>query len=143
MRTFRSSAPILMGAGALVTAFLASAPPSLGAGEASLKPEAAAKASAPALASLAELKNRLDPSDRDMALRALNLALDEIADGATLVWKRPAREIEGRISAVSAFRDDQGRICRRVVYALTLGKSQSSAEAIACRQTNGHWSLDG
>jgi surface antigen len=143
MRTFRSSAPILMGAGAPVTAFLAPAPPSLGAGETSAKPEAAAKASVTALASLADLKNRLDPSDRDMALRALNLALNEIADGATLVWKRPSQELEGRIMAVSAFRDDQGRVCRRVIYGLTLGKYESSAEGIACRQSDGRWSLDG
>ena len=143
MRTFRSSAPILMGAGALVIAFLAPAPPSLGAGETNAKPEAAAKASVTALASLAELKNRLDPSDRDMAMRALNLALTEIGDGATLVWKRPSRDLEGRIKAVSAFRDDQGRVCRRLVYALTLGKYESRAEGIACRQEDGRWSLDG
>jgi len=145
MRTFHWSAPIFLGAGALVLALFASAPPSLGAGKikSSATPQPAASATDPLAESLAELRSRLDPSDRRMATRALDLALTEIADGSTLVWKRPASDLVGRISPVSAFRDDQGRICRRIVYSLALGNLERRAEGIACRQEDGSWSLDG
>lgn len=76
-------------------------------------------------------------------MRALDLALTEIADGSTLVWRRPARDFVGRIKPVSAFRDDQGRVCRRIVYSLALGSHERRAEGIACREENGRWSLDG
>src|SRR6266545_2481116 len=68
-----------------------------------------------------ELKAKLDGSDRQAAAQALQLALNELGDGVTLVWRRPARGLEGRIKPVSAFRDDHGRVCRHLVYSLSLG----------------------
>lgn len=111
--------------------------------KASAEPQPAASAPDQLAESLAELRSRLDPGDRSMAMQALDLALAEIADGSTLVWKRPARELVGRIKPVSAFRDDQGRICRRLVYSLTLGSHERRAEGIACREESGRWSLAG
>ena len=67
-------------------------------------------------------------------MQALELALSELGDGVTLVWRRPERELVGRIKPVSAFRDDQGRVCRHVVYSLALGTYQRQIEGVACRE---------
>jgi surface antigen len=92
---------------------------------------------------LSELKARLDLSDRVAAVQALELALSELADGVTLVWQRPERALVGRIKPVSAFRDDKGRVCRHVVYSLALGTYQREIEGVACRESDGSWSLSG
>jgi surface antigen len=90
-----------------------------------------------------ELKSHLDGSDRQAAVQALALALSELGDGVTLVWQRPERSLAGRIKPVSAFRDDQGRICRHVLYSLALGTYRREIEGVACREQDGSWSLAG
>jgi surface antigen len=92
---------------------------------------------------LGKLKARLDQSDRIAALQALDLALSELGDGVTLVWQRPERGLVGRIKPVSAFRDDKGRVCRLVLYSLALGTYQRQIEGVACRESDGSWSLSG
>jgi len=92
---------------------------------------------------LSQLKARLDRSDRVAAVQALELALSELGDGVTLVWQRPERGLVGRVKPVSAFRDDQGRVCRHVLYSLALGTYQRQIEGVACREPDGSWSLSG
>lgn len=140
MRTFRWNAPIIIGAGALAFSFFAPAPLSLQAGEIGANKFTASEDQQ---LSLGELKARLDRSDRVAALQALELALCELGDGVTLVWQRPERALTGRIRPVSAFRDDRGRICRHVVYSLALGAFQRQVEGVACRESDGSWSLTG
>jgi surface antigen len=140
MRTFRWNAPIIIGAGALVLSLFAPAPLPLKAGESGANRLTALEDQQ---LSLGELKARLDRSDRVAALQALDLALSELGDGVTLVWQRRERALTGRIKPVSAFRDDRGRVCRHIVYSLTLGAYQRQIEAVACREQNGSWSLSG
>jgi surface antigen len=85
----------------------------------------------------------LDRSDRQAAYQALALALDELGDGVTLVWRRPARGLVGKIKPVSAFRDDKGRVCRHIFYSLSLGGYEKELEGNACREADGSWSLAG
>ena len=92
---------------------------------------------------LAELRAKLDESDRALAVKALGLALNELGDGATLVWRRPERGLVGKIKPNAAFRDDEGRVCRHVNYAITLGDYAKQADGVACREVDGEWSLDG
>ena len=92
---------------------------------------------------LSELNAILDQRDRVAALQALDLALSELGDGVTLVWQRPERGLVGKIKPVSAFRDDRGRVCRHVIYSLALGTYQRQIEGVACRESNGSWSLSG
>jgi surface antigen len=139
MRTFRWNAPIIIGAGALAVLLFAPAP-SLKAGEIGAGQTAASQKQPQ---SFGELKARLDKSDRLAAMQALEVALSELGDGMTLVWQRPARALSGRIKPVSAFRDDQGRVCRHVLYALELGAYRRQIEGVACRETDGSWSLSG
>ena len=140
MRTFRWNAPIIIGAGALALSLFAPAPLPLKAGESGAERLAASEGQQ---LGLSELKARLDRSDRAAAMQALELALSELGDGVTLVWRRPERDLVGRIKPVSAFRDDQGRVCRHVLYSLALGTYQRQIEGVACRESDGSWSLSG
>jgi surface antigen len=140
MRTFRWNAPIIIGAGALALSLFAPAPLSLKAGESGANVAVAPEGQR---LGLSELKARLDQSDRVAALQALDLALSELGDGVTLVWQRPERGLVGKIKPVSAFRDNRGKVCRHVIYSLALGTYQRQIEGVACRESNGSWSLSG
>jgi len=94
-------------------------------------------------AAFAELRARFDGTDRAVALNALQVALTELGDGDTLIWKRPSRELTGVIKPVPAFRDDEGRVCRHLTYSLSLGTFVREVEGIACREPSGSWSLAG
>ena len=71
------------------------------------------------------------------------MALTELGDGATLVWRRPSRGLTSVIKPVSAFRDGDGRVCRHVTYSLSLGTFVSKVKGTACRVEGGAWLLQG
>lgn len=141
MRTFHWNAPII-GAGALVLSVLLPALSPLKAEEIGAN-DVAAVATSPAPQGLTELKTSLDRSDRTVALQALQMALSELGDGVTLVWRRPISQLTGRVKPVSVFRDDQGRICRTVVYSLAWGEREKEIEGAACREEDGSWAIAG
>jgi len=144
MRTVRRNAPIIIGAGALALLLIAPASPSLYAEEPAYTGAVIIDTeSAKQPATFAELRAKLDGSDRAIALNALQVALTELGDGASLVWRRPSRALTGVIKPVSAFRDDEGRVCRHLTYSLSLGTFVRQAEGIACREPGGAWSLAG
>ena len=143
MRTFRWNAPIIIGAGALLVLVLVPAPPHPKAEEQVKLAGVEANSQVAPKPTLAELRAKLDESDRKLAVRALGVALNELGDGATLVWRRPERGLVGKIQPKSAFRDEEGRICRHVSYAITLGDYAKAVEGIACREIDGQWSLAG
>jgi surface antigen len=140
MRTFHWNAPII-GAGALVLSVLSPAPSPLKAEEDGANEIAAVASEQPS--GLNALKSSLDRSDRAVALQALQMALTELGDGVTLVWRRSESQLVGRIKPVSAFRDDASRICRHVVYQLALGAYEKKVEGVACREEDGSWSISG
>ena len=151
MRTFRRDAPTIIGAGAFLCLVLALAPIGLRAGEPA-QPVSTAPVETASIVidtesakqgDFSELRARLDGSDRALALNALQIALTELGDGVSLVWKRPSRDLTGVIKPVSAFRDDSGRICRHLSYSLALGTYVREVEGIACRNSDGKWSLQG
>jgi len=90
-----------------------------------------------------DLKSQLRPTDYRTALRALNDALNEIPDNVTFTWSREGSWLKGRIRPTSVFRDRNGRLCRHIVYALSLAHYTKQIESIACRDLNGNWSLSG
>ena len=143
MRAIRWKAPIIIGTGALAL-LLTPATLSLNA-EVPLNSWAVIvnTVSAEQTENVTELRARLDRSDRAMALNALQEALSELGDGASLVWQRPSRALTGVIKPVSAFRDDEGRVCRHLTYSLSVGTYVKQVEGIACRQSDGQWSLAG
>ncbi len=141
MRTFHWNAPII-GAGALVLSVLLPALSPLMAGESGAQ-KTAVVAVGPAPQGLQDLKASLDQSDRTIAFQALQMALNELGDGVTLKWRRPSSQLSGRLKPVTAFRDDQGRVCRQVVYSLARGDQKNEAQGIACRAQNGRWVITG
>ena len=149
MRTFRWNA-LIKGAGALVSCILLPALASLRAEDGLVSPVAPVfntvapeTAGRPTKRPFAELKTRLDRSDREVALRALQMALSELGDGATLVWRRQANQLAGRIKPVSVFRDAQGRLCRTVLYSLSRNGRENEIEGVACRSADGRWEITG
>jgi len=88
-----------------------------------------------------QLRANLGEGDREVALRALHIALDELSDGAAFVWRSKAHGITGVIRPTMAFRDDEGRVCRHLVYSVALGRFQKRIEGVACRSLNGRWML--
>jgi hypothetical protein len=140
MRTFRFKAPIIIGAGALLLSVFAPASFPLKADEWRV---IVTRETSDPTPEFAELKAKLDGSDRQAAAQALQLALNELGDGVTLVWRRPEHALEGRVKPISAFRDDHGRICRHLIYSLSLGGYSREIEGVACRDLDGSWSLAG
>jgi surface antigen len=144
MRTFHWNAPIIIGAGALALLLAAPASLYLYAEEPEYTGSVVIDAeSGKQSVTFAELRAKLDSNDRAVALNALQVALTELGDGASLVWQRPSRELTGVIKPVSAFRDDEGRVCRHLTYSLSLGTFVREVEGTACREPNGAWSLAG
>ena len=141
MRTFHWNAPII-GAGALMLSVLSPTLSPLMAEETGAQDVAAVAVSRKPLG-LRELKYTLNHSDRRVALQALLMALNELGDGVTLVWRRPASQLSGRVMPVSAFRDSEGRICRQIVYSIAQGGIEKEIEGIACREQDGRWSISG
>jgi surface antigen len=61
----------------------------------------------------------------------------------TLVWRRQASQLTGRVKPISAFRDTQGRVCRTVIYSLARDGTEKEIEGVACRSANGRWAIAG
>ena len=95
----------------------------------------------PAMQSLAELRASLGTSDQVAMLRALQLALNQVGDGGTYVWKKHDTRLKGMIRPTTAFRNAHGQVCRHVIYALSLGDYRKQIEFIACREADGRWRL--
>lgn len=89
------------------------------------------------------LRANLVAKDHAKALDALHLALSEVGDGSTYVWERPKRFLRGLITPTSSFRDVTGRVCRHVVYTLSLGHHTRRTEGIACRNPDLQWVVTG
>lgn len=91
--------------------------------------------------SLAKLRSQLDYKDQLIAMRALHLALTQVPDGGSFVWRKSSRSLKGLIKPTRAFRNADGQVCRHVIYALSLGRYIKQIEGIACRTNDGSWYL--
>lgn len=85
----------------------------------------------------------LDAGDEVAALSSVQHALSATADGATYVWHRNNGRISGLVQPTSSFKNIEGIVCRHVVVMMTTGDKTRKAEGVACRNTNGVWSLEG
>lgn len=106
------------------------------------KPEASVHASEPT-ATLAELKARLDRMDQFAVLEAIHVGLTDAPDGSTYMWRRHNGKIAGSVRPTASFRDQQGKVCRFLVFQLMLGEHLRQVEGIACRQDDRSWLLEG
>ena len=86
---------------------------------------------------------RLDLSDEVATLRAIQLALNEVADGSSHVWYRANGRLSGIIKPTMSFRDKKGNVCRHLEIWLTAGTMTKKTESIACRQRDRVWTFEG
>ena len=91
----------------------------------------------------AEANAFLDENDEIAALEAVRVALTEVGDGGTYVWRRQHGRLSGMVQPTASFKDPGGRVCRHIVLIMTVGTATGKAEAIACRLDDGRWQLDG
>lgn len=85
----------------------------------------------------------LDENDEIAALEAIRVALTEVGDGATYVWRRTHGRLSGIVQPTASFKDPAGRVCRHIVLSMSIGTATAKAEGIACRLGDGRWQLDG
>ena len=91
----------------------------------------------------AEAYALLDENDEIAALEAIRVALTEVGDGGTYVWRRNHGRLSGIVQPTASFKDPGGRVCRHIVLTMTVGTATGRAEGIACRLADGRWQLDG
>jgi hypothetical protein len=91
----------------------------------------------------AEVHALLDESDEIAALEAIRVALTEVGDGGSYVWRRSHGRLSGIVQPTASFKDPGGRVCRHIVLTMTVGTASGKAEGIACRLADGRWQLDG
>jgi surface antigen len=85
----------------------------------------------------------LDENDEIAALEAIRVALTEVGDGSTYVWRRRHGRLSGIVQPTTSFKDAGGRVCRHILLIMTVGTATGRAEGIACRLADGRWQLDG
>lgn len=76
---------------------------------------------------------------------ALVSAAENGEDGEAFAWKSPAAgeelQMEGTVTAVDAFFDDDGAVCRRLaITAIAYAREQAIA-AKACQRDGGGWNV--
>lgn len=113
-------------------------------------PKSSAKRYAPPLANRLKKKpvyltprDTLTYYDRLAALEAVQIALSEVGDGDSYVWRRRHGRLNGVIQPTKSYKDTAGRVCRHVIVLLNSGNYSRKREGIACRHIDGIWSLDG
>jgi hypothetical protein len=85
----------------------------------------------------------LDESDEIAALEAIRVALTEVGDGGTFVWRRRFGRLSGIVQPTLSFKNAAGHVCRRILVIMTVGTATGRAEGVACRLADGRWQLDG
>lgn len=88
-----------------------------------------------------KLRSRLDQGDAYATLNALHYALSTLGDGQTYVWGRPKRQLQTMVTLNGSFRNDEGRVCRKLTVTFALGKRVKRTESTACRSDDKSWQL--
>jgi hypothetical protein len=87
--------------------------------------------------------HELDDGDEAAALEAINVALNEVGDGASFVWHRGNGQLSGMVQPTTSFKNAAGRICRHLVVMLSTETRAGRVEGVACRLADGRWQLEG
>jgi hypothetical protein len=95
----------------------------------------------PTWSKFAEPSATLDRSDEYAALASVQLALTEIADGASYIWRRHNGRLSGLVKPLSSFKDTKGAVCRHAVVVLSSVTETKRTEIVACRLPTGIWEL--
>ena len=89
-----------------------------------------------------ETKILLDQNDEYAALESVQLALTEVADGSSYIWRRSHGRLSGIVKPLSSFKDTNGSVCRHAVVVLSGVEATKRTEIVACRLPTGIWQLE-
>lgn len=89
-----------------------------------------------------ETKILLDQNDEYAALESVQLALTEVADGSSYIWRRSHGRLSGIVKPLSSFKDTNGSVCRHAVIVLSGVEATKRTEIVACRLPTGIWQLE-
>lgn len=84
----------------------------------------------------------LDQTDEDAALESVQIALTEIADGASYVWRREHGQLSGLVAPLASFKNTHGSVCRYAVVMLSATTATKRTEIVACRLPTGIWQIE-
>jgi len=85
----------------------------------------------------------LDERDAVAALDGINIALTEVGDGGSYVWRRIDGRLAGMAQPTSSYKDASGQPCRRLIVILNVPGRSSKIEGVACRSAFRQWLLEG
>jgi hypothetical protein len=95
----------------------------------------------PTWSKFSEPSTALDQNDEYAALASVQLALTEVADGSSYVWRRHNGRLSGLVKPLSSFKDTKGDVCRHAVVVLSSLNETKRTEIVACRLPTGIWEL--
>ena len=85
----------------------------------------------------------LDDSDAVAALNGISIALTEVGDGGSYVWRRIDGQLSGMAQPTTSFRGASGQPCRHLIVMLNAADHSAKIEGTACRTAAGQWHLHG
>ncbi len=90
------------------------------------------------------LGNRLGSRfDEDARLAAVQAERQALSTNQPAAWSDPQAGARGRVRPLRSFTDAAGRECREYTHTVTIQGRQESGTGIACRQSDGSWTLVG
>lgn len=91
----------------------------------------------------AEPAAKFDDIDAMAALEGISIALNEVGDGGTYVWRRRDGGLSGMAQPHQSFKNTDGLACRRLTVMLSAFDRSRRIEGVACRAATGRWQLEG
>jgi surface antigen len=85
----------------------------------------------------------LDDRDRAATLESIRFALDEVADGASYVWRRTHGRLSGVVHIASSFKGERNSVCRKAVVVLASIARTARTDVTACRAVTRRWTIEG
>ncbi|MBN9673220.1 hypothetical protein JF539_22875 [Labrenzia aggregata] len=89
---------------------------------------------------LTEGGSSLGSSDRSIAKKNLQHALEKSLSGNAMRWQNPASGASGSVTPLRTWKTAQGTYCRAYLERITFSSGKSlSREGIACRTSSAVW----
>ena len=83
----------------------------------------------------------MDDTDKMMAERASQKALESTPSGNSIAWTNPDNGHSGTITPTKTYKQNDGGYCREYSQTVTIAGKQQQAYGKACRQQDGAWKI--
>jgi surface antigen len=88
-----------------------------------------------------QIGKSMDDTDRMMAERSSNKALEYSPAGQAVEWRNPDNGHSGSIVPTKTYKSDGGQYCREYTQTVVVGGKQEKAYGKACRKPDGQWEV--